>query len=52
MLSQNFKQSQFLLISLKEGMYQNANVLYKVYFQDGISKIDRYALKEKKKGQK
>ncbi|CAK80576.1 unnamed protein product (macronuclear) [Paramecium tetraurelia] len=51
MLSQNFKQSQFLLISLKEGMYQNANVLYKVQFVDGVSKIDRHELKKKKQQQ-
>lgn len=32
MISKRFPQSQFLLISLKEGMFQNANVLYKVHF--------------------
>lgn len=45
MLAQNFKQSQFILISLKEGMYQNANVLYKVSFVDGVSKVERQELK-------
>ena len=29
-------------------MYQNANVLFKVQFLDGVSKIDRFTLKDKK----
>jgi structural maintenance of chromosome 2 len=33
-------------------MYQNANVLFKVQFLDGVSKIDRFALKDKKNPQK
>lgn len=47
MISQRFPQSQFILISLKEGMFQNANVLYKVHFSEGESKVDRQVLKKK-----
>ena len=35
MISNRFPQSQFIIISLKDGMFQNANVLYKVQFVDG-----------------
>ena len=45
MISQRFPQSQFILISLKEGMFQNANVLYKVHFAEGESKVERQVLK-------
>lgn len=41
-----------MLISLKDGMYQNANVLFKTSFVDGISKIDRFVLKNKNKKSK
>ena len=47
MISKRFPQSQFILISLKEGMFQNANVLYKVNFAEGESKVDRQVLKRK-----
>lgn len=43
MIKQHFPQSQFLIISLKEGMFRNANVLFKVEFHDGKSMITRYA---------
>jgi len=39
MISQRFPQSQFIIISLKEGMFSNANVLLKVSFVDGESKV-------------
>ena len=42
MIKQHFPQSQFLIISLKEGMFRNANVLFKVEFNDGKSMITRY----------
>lgn len=48
MLAQHFSQSQFILISLKEGMYNNANVLFKTSFVDGISRVDRYLLNSNK----
>lgn len=41
-IKEHFPQSQFLIISLKEGMFRNANVLFKVEFHEGKSKITRY----------
>ncbi len=35
-----FKGSQFIVVSLKEGMFTNANVLFKAKFRDGISAVD------------
>ncbi len=49
MISKYFPQSQFLIVSLKDGMFNNANVLYKTSFVDGNSKVDRVALKNKNK---
>ena len=45
MIKTYFPESQFLIISLKEGMFTHANVLYKVEFWEGKSKITRYATK-------
>ena len=33
---------QFIVVSLRDGMYQNANVLFKTRFIDGVSTITRY----------
>lgn len=33
---------QFIVVSLKDGMFQNANVLFKTRFIDGVSTVDRY----------
>jgi len=41
MIKAHFKQSQFLIVSLKEGMFNNANVLFRTKFVDGISTIMR-----------
>ncbi len=41
MIREHFPQSQFVVVSLKDGMFNNANVLYKVSFYDGTSKVDR-----------
>ena len=41
MLKQEFPQSQFVVISLKDGMFSNANVLYRVSYVDGSSKVER-----------
>ncbi|GJQ86777.1 putative Structural maintenance of chromosomes protein [Trypoxylus dichotomus] len=41
MLKQHFKQSQFIIISLKDGMFSNANVLFKTQFIDGVSTVSR-----------
>lgn len=42
MIKQHFPESQFLIISLKEGMFSNANVLFKIEFYEGKSKVTRY----------
>eukprot|EP00040_Diaphanoeca_grandis_P027225 m.154478 g.154478 ORF g.154478 m.154478 type:complete len:1188 (+) comp30891_c0_seq1:197-3760(+) len=43
MLKAHFKQSQFVVVSLKEGMFNNANVLFKTAFVDGVSTVRRNA---------
>ena len=48
MIKEQFPQSQFIVVSLKDGMFTNANVLYKVTFVEGSSRVERIA-KEKKK---
>ncbi|XP_074993529.1 structural maintenance of chromosomes protein 2 isoform X2 [Calonectris borealis] len=42
MLHTHFRRSQFIVVSLKDGMFNNANVLYKTKFVDGVSTIARY----------
>ena len=49
MIRQQFPQSQFFIVSLKEGMFNNANVLYKVSLVNGGSKVDRICLRESNK---
>ncbi len=41
MLKKHFTHSQFIIVSLKEGMFNNANVLFKTRFQDGMSMVSR-----------
>ncbi|XP_012285924.1 structural maintenance of chromosomes protein 2 [Orussus abietinus] len=41
MLHRHFKQSQFIIVSLKDGMFNNANVLFTTRFIDGMSTISR-----------
>ncbi|NXL38471.1 SMC2 protein, partial [Glaucidium brasilianum] len=60
MLNTHFRQSQFIVVSLKDGMFTNANVLYRTMFVDGISTVRRYqqlqgrkkCLREAEKAQK
>merc|ERR1711907_374998 len=47
MLKAHFKQSQFIVVSLKEGMFNNANVLFKTAFIDGVSTVRRFAQSQK-----
>ncbi|NXD13174.1 SMC2 protein, partial [Nothocercus nigrocapillus] len=42
MLHNHFRHSQFIVVSLKDGMFNNANVLYKTKFVDGVSTVARY----------
>jgi structural maintenance of chromosome 2 len=39
-----FAGSQFIVVSLKEGMYRNANVLFRTQFLDGRSVVERQEL--------
>lgn len=39
-----FKGSQFIVVSLKEGLFTNANVLFKARFRDGTSIVEVSAL--------
>jgi structural maintenance of chromosome 2 len=41
LLKQRFRGSQFIVVSLKEGMFTNANVLFRTRFRDGISSVER-----------
>ncbi|KAI6213076.1 hypothetical protein M3Y94_00106900 [Aphelenchoides besseyi] len=41
MIRQHFKESQFIIVSLKEGMFNNANVIYRTQFVNGVSVIRR-----------
>jgi len=41
MLKTHFKNSQFIIVSLKEGMFNNANVLFRTKFIDGVSAVQR-----------
>ncbi|CAH8628137.1 unnamed protein product [Schistosoma guineensis] len=38
----HFKHSQFIVVSLKDGMFNNANVLFKTKFVDGVSTVSRH----------
>jgi structural maintenance of chromosome 2 len=40
LLRTRFKGSQFIVVSLKDGMFNNANVLFKARFKDGISVVE------------
>jgi len=41
MLRTHFSQSQFIVVSLKEGMFNNANVIFRTKFVDGVSAVSR-----------
>uniref|UniRef100_A0A0N5CBR4 Structural maintenance of chromosomes protein n=1 Tax=Strongyloides papillosus TaxID=174720 RepID=A0A0N5CBR4_STREA len=41
MIKREFKESQFIIVSLKDGMFSNANVLYRTKFVDGSSTVMR-----------
>lgn len=41
MLKRHFRHSQFIIVSLKPGMFNNANVLFTTRFIDGMSAISR-----------
>ena len=41
MLRTHFAHSQFIVVSLKEGMFNNANVIFRTRFVDGVSAVTR-----------
>lgn len=41
MLKEHFSESQFVIVSLKEGMFNNANVLFRTEFLEGVSTVRR-----------
>ena len=41
MLKKHFRHSQFVVVSLKDGMFNNANVLFRTKFVDGMSTVTR-----------
>lgn len=54
MLKTHFSKSQFLIVSLKEDMFNNANVIFTTKFIDGVSTVTRTKGNsgEEKKGKK
>ncbi|XP_066589198.1 structural maintenance of chromosomes protein 2 [Prorops nasuta] len=52
MLKKHFKHSQFIVVSLKDGMFNNANVLFTTRFVDGMSTITRNDRTKKSKNKK
>jgi len=41
MLKTHFSQSQFIVVSLKEGMFNNANMIFRTKFVDGVSTVSK-----------
>ncbi|OAF67601.1 Structural maintenance of chromosomes protein 2 [Intoshia linei] len=41
MIRKHFKNSQFIVVSLKDGMFNNADVLFKTKFINGVSTVQR-----------
>ena len=48
MLKNHFKHSQFIVVSLKDGMFNNANVLFRTKFVDGMSTVSRTTQAQRK----
>ena len=49
MLRSHFRHSQFIVVSLKDGMFSNANVLFKTKFVDGVSTVARFVQNQSQK---
>lgn len=41
--SRYFDKAQFVVVSLKEGLFDSANALFKVRFEGGVSRVERVA---------
>ncbi|CAL0328739.1 unnamed protein product [Lupinus luteus] len=48
MIKAHFPHSQFIVVSLKEGMFNNANVLFRTKFVNGVSTVQRTVAKQNK----
>ncbi|KAI4323792.1 hypothetical protein L6164_023370 [Bauhinia variegata] len=48
MIKAHFPHSQFIVVSLKEGMFNNANVIFWTKFVDGVSTVQRTVAKPNK----
>merc|ERR1711918_99191 len=48
MLRKHFTNSQFVVVSLKEGMFNNANCIFRTKFVDGMSTVRRSIPMDKK----
>jgi len=46
MIRTHFPHSQFIVVSLKEGMFNHANCLFRTRFIDGTSTVARYAIRD------
>jgi len=46
MIRTHFPHSQFIVVSLKEGLFNHANVLFRTRFIDGTSTVTRYAIRD------
>lgn len=42
MIKKHFSRSQFVIVSLKDDMFNNANVLFKTKFINGTSTVARF----------
>lgn len=45
MLRRHFAQSQFVVVSLKEGMFNNANIIFRTKLVEGASTVSRTAVR-------
>ncbi|MCO5554633.1 hypothetical protein L7F22_008165 [Adiantum nelumboides] len=52
MIKAHFPHSQFIVVSLKEGMFNNANVIFRTKFVDGVSTVMRTVPNSKQQGKK
>jgi len=48
-LKTHFGEAQFIVVSLKEGMFNNANVLFRTKFVEGVSTVIRTTSADRKK---
>merc|ERR1719289_295800 len=49
MIKEHFPDSQFIVVSLKQGMFDNANVLFRTAFVDGCSQVKRTGINSRKR---